>query len=262
MRHPTTPFRRQAMVDVLCTVVGSVGLGVTLVHFGKTSAWGSVAAIVSGLTLVSVAVVTMVRRNPLFSTLADRVTLSRAVLGGGCATIVMLAALDTAPHRSWWLVLLAAPAVLLDAVDGRVARHTGTASAQGSRLDMETDAALLLVLTVPLAFTIGPWVLAIGLMRYAFVVLSWFRPAWREPLDFSQFRRVVAAIQAVVLVVALVPVVPLTGACIILALSLALLLTSFLRDIITLERGTSSRGDREPTRVGRTCSSHADLSDG
>ena len=65
-----------------------------------------------------------------------------------------------------------------------------------------------------------------------------------------------------VLVVALVPVVPLTGACIILALSLALLLTSFLRDIITLERGTSSRGDREPTRVGRTCSSHADLSDG
>ena len=147
MRHPTTPFRRQAMVDVLCTVVGSVGLGVTLVHFGKTSAWGSVAAIASGLTLVSVAVVTMVRRNPLFSTLADRVTLSRAVLGGGCATIVMLAALDTAPHRSWWLVLLAAPAVLLDAVDGRVARHTGTASAQGSRLDMETDAALLLVLT-------------------------------------------------------------------------------------------------------------------
>lgn len=64
MRHPTTPFRRQAMVDVLCTVVGSVGLGVTLVHFGKTSAWGSVAAIASGLTLVSVAVVTMVRRNP------------------------------------------------------------------------------------------------------------------------------------------------------------------------------------------------------
>ena len=93
-------------------------------------------------------------------------------------------------------------------VDGWVARRTGTASVQGSRLDMETDAALMLVLCVPLAFTLGPWVLAIGVMRYAFVALSWWRPALRGHLEFSQFRRVVAAIQAVVLVVALVPLVP------------------------------------------------------
>lgn len=250
MRRSTARMRRQALVDALCALVGSVGLGIVLVQFGQASSWGSVAAVASGLTLVLVAVLIVVRRNPLFSTLADQVTLSRAVLGGGCTTIVVLAALGTAPHRSWWLVLLAAPAVLLDAVDGWVARRTGTASVQGSRLDMETDAALMLVLCVPLAFTLGPWVLAIGVMRYAFVALSWWRPALRGHLEFSQFRRVVAAIQAVVLVVALVPLVPEPAAQVVVALSLALLATSFARDIISLERGHGSSRGQAPSPAG------------
>lgn len=229
-------MRRQALTDAICTLGGSVGLGIVLVQFGQASSWGSIAAVASGLTLVCVAVMSLMRRKPLFSTPADRVTLSRAVLGGGCATIVVLALLGPVPHRSWWLVLLAVPAVLLDAVDGWVARRTGTVSIPGSRLDMETDAALMLVLSVPLAITFGPWVLAIGLMRYAFVAASWWRPALRAPLGFSQFRRVVAAIQAVVLAVALIPLVPGPVAAGVLTLSLLLLGTSFLRDIITLER--------------------------
>lgn len=236
MLRSRAQMRRQALLDVFCAMVGSLGLGLLLVQFGTASPWRSAAAAASGLTLVSVAVLVLVRRNPLFSTLADRITLSRAVLGGGCTTIVVMAAFGAAPHRSWWLVMLAGPAVLLDAVDGWVARRTGTASVQGSRLDMETDAALMVVLSVPLALTLGPWVLAIGLMRYAFVVLSWWRPALRGDLEFSQFRRVVAAIQAVVLVVALVPLVPEPLALVVVALSLGLLTTSFARDIITLER--------------------------
>lgn len=262
MRRSTALMRRQALVDALCAVVGSAGLGILLVQFGKASSWGSVAAVASGLILVSVAVLLIVRRDPLFSTVADRVTLSRAVLGGGCATIVVLATLGAAPHRSWWLVLLASPAVLLDAVDGWVARRTGTASIQGSRLDMETDAALMLVLCVPLAYTFGPWVLAIGLMRYAFVALSWWRPALQGQLEFSQFRRIVAAIQAVVLVVALVPVVPETPALIIVVLSLALLTSSFARDVITLERRNGPRADLSPTHVagfGASSAEEADL---
>ncbi|GAA5228868.1 CDP-alcohol phosphatidyltransferase family protein [Paeniglutamicibacter antarcticus] len=245
MHRSSDRTQRKALVDALCTVLGSVGLGIVVVQFGRAPGWEGLAAVTGGLALVSVAVLGIVRRRPLFSTPADRVTLGRAVLGGGCATIIVLAALGSLPHRSWWLVLLAAPAVLLDAVDGTVARRTGTATAQGARLDMETDAALMLALTVPLAFTLGPWVLAIGLMRYGFVALSWWRPALRAPLEFSQFRRITAAIQAVVLVIALVPVVPESLAASVLGLSLALLSASFLRDIIALER----RHDTLPARV-------------
>ncbi|EMR00134.1 CDP-alcohol phosphatidyltransferase family protein [Paeniglutamicibacter gangotriensis] len=240
MHRFTGRSRHQALTDVLCAIGGSVVLGAVLVHFGKVPWWEGLAAVAGGLALVSVSVLNIVRRDPMFSTAADRVTLSRAVLGGGCATLIVLAALGSDQHRSWWLVLLAGPAVLLDAVDGAVARRTGTASAQGSRLDMETDAALMLVLSVPLAFTLGPWVLAIGLMRYGFVALSWRRPALQAPLEFSRFRRIVAAIQSVVLVAALVPSVPVPLATATVAFSLALLVTSFARDVVTLERRQGS----------------------
>ncbi|EMR00142.1 CDP-alcohol phosphatidyltransferase [Paeniglutamicibacter gangotriensis Lz1y] len=243
MRQWTDWMKQAAFTDVLCTLVGSVTLGIVLVLARTAPAGESIAAVLGGLAMVSVCVLSIMRRKPLFSTVADRVTLTRGVLGGGCATIIMLAIMGPDPHRSWPLVFLAAPAVLLDAVDGAVARRTGTASIQGARLDMETDAALMLVLCVPLAFALGLWVMGIGLMRYGFVALSWCRPALRTQLEFSQFRRVVSAIQAVALVIALVPVVPELMSMVILILSLALLSTSFLRDIIVLERRQGSGSD-------------------
>ena len=67
-------------------------------------------------------------------------------------------------------------ALALDAVDGWVARRTGTVSALGARFDMEVDAFLILVLSGYVAPTLGGWVLAIGLMRYAFVAAGWVLP--------------------------------------------------------------------------------------
>ena len=49
------------------------------------------------------------------------------------------------------LVVLAAVALVLDGVDGQVARRTGTVSALGARFDMEVDAFLMLVLSVYVA---------------------------------------------------------------------------------------------------------------
>ena len=66
-------------------------------------------------------------------------------------------------------MVLASVALVTDAVDGRVARRTGTVSAFGARFDMETDAALLLVLSTYVARDLGLWVLAIGLARYVFL---------------------------------------------------------------------------------------------
>ena len=62
------------------------------------------------------------------------------------------------------------------------------------------------------------------------------RPALTGPPPFSQFRRVVAATQAVVLVIALLPVTPVALAQVALAISLALLTVSFGRDAAYLQR--------------------------
>ena len=230
---------RRALFDASGAVVGSIGVGITLLALNDSHNVTNLAAVVAGLTLVTVAALSVLRRRPSYSGPADRITLFRAVLAGGCATIVVLSLWGTVPTQSWWLVLLAAPAVLLDAVDGAVARRTGTSNKAGARLDMETDAMLLLVLSVPVALTVGWWALLIGLMRYLYVAASWFRPALRGELGFSSFRRVVAAIQGVVLVLVLIPVVPLAVATSLAAAALALLCLSFGRDILALERSAT-----------------------
>ena len=230
---------RRALFDASSAILGSIGVGIMLLASNDSHNVTNLAAVVAGVTLVTVAALSVLRRRPSYSGPADRVTLLRAVLAGGCATIVVLSLWGTVPTRSWWLVLLAAPAVLLAAVDGAVARRTGTASKAGARLDMETDAILLLVLSIPVALTVGWWALLIGMMRYLYVAASWVRPALQRDLEFSQFRRVVAAIQSVVLVVVLIPVLPLAVATPGAAAALALLCLSFGRDVVALERSAA-----------------------
>ncbi|WP_436502226.1 CDP-alcohol phosphatidyltransferase family protein [Actinokineospora sp. HUAS TT18] len=126
---------------------------------------------------------------------ADRVTLARGLLVGGVTALVVSGTGQTA-----LLVSLAGVALALDFVDGQVARRTGTASALGARFDMEVDAFLILVLSVHVALEFGPWVLAIGLMRYVFVAASWAMPWLTGPLLPSFARKAVAAAQGVLLV--------------------------------------------------------------
>jgi hypothetical protein len=97
------------------------------------------------------------------------------------------------------------------------------------------DAAILLVLSLAATRSRGWWVLGIGLMRYAFLAAGLARRSLREPLQFSQFRRVVAAAQGVSLAVGLTPSVPpeLATACV--GLALGLLTVSFGKDVVRLE---------------------------
>lgn len=230
---------RRAGFDAAWAVLGSAGVGLAVLIVAESRLVTSIAAAGTGLALVTVAAVSVVRRRPSQSGPADRVTLLRAVLIGGCASLVVLSIWGALPTRSWWLVLLAIPAVLLDAVDGAVARRTGTATTAGARLDMETDAIALLVLSIPVAMTVGWWALLIGLMRYLFVAASWVRPALLGKLGFSQFRRIVAGTQSVVLVIILLPVTPVALAVPATAVALALLAASFGRDALVLERSAA-----------------------
>jgi phosphatidylglycerophosphate synthase len=160
---------------------------------------------------------------------ADWVTMIRACLVG-CVTAL---ALDPDHHRSA-LVGIAIVALVLDAVDGQVARRTKTATPFGARFDMEVDAYLILVLSLYVAPSIGWWVLAIGAMRYVWVIFSRVRPWMRGSLPPRYWRKVVAAIQGIVLVTAASGLLPKPLVTIALLGALALLVESFGRDIVWL----------------------------
>ena len=98
---------------------------------------------------------------------ANRVTLGRATLVGGVTALVADSFQSSPPVTLF--VGLTAVALILDGVDGKVARRTGTSTALGARFDMEVDAFLILVLSVYVSMSLGPWVLLIGAMRYGFV---------------------------------------------------------------------------------------------
>lgn len=171
----------------------------------------------------------------LHLTPADRVTVLRAGLGVGCALLVALAFLGYLPERNWPLFLLAVLTALLDAVDGAVARRTGTVTQRGSRWDLEVDSAFILVLSLALV-PVVPMALGIGMMRYLFWLGGRMRPGWDRPLPFRQSRRIIAALQAVALVTALAPFVPEEVARGVVAAALVLLGFSFVRDVRFLER--------------------------
>ncbi len=147
---------------------------------------------------------------------------------------------------AWGLVALAAVAAALDAVDGVLARRSGLASAFGARFDMETDAAftLLLCALVWQAGQAGPWVLAAGLMRYAFVAAAAAWPWLGAPLLPSRRRQAVCVVQIASLVVCLAPVVPPAGAALLAAASLGLLSMSFAIDVHHLAQ--ARRLERRP----------------
>ncbi|MFJ9319456.1 CDP-alcohol phosphatidyltransferase family protein [Streptomyces globisporus] len=179
---------------------------------------------------------------------ANAVTLCRTTLIGGVAALVA-EDLAGAPHTAA-LAGLTSMALVLDAVDGRVARRTGTGSALGARFDMEADAFLILVLSVHVAASLGAWVLLIGAMRYVFVAAARMLPWLNGPLPRSTARKTVAALQGIVLLVAASGLVPpaVSGALVIGAL--AMLGWSFGRDVAGLQRARVRRSDRAGSLSG------------
>ncbi|MFF0593703.1 CDP-alcohol phosphatidyltransferase family protein [Streptomyces antibioticus] len=165
---------------------------------------------------------------------ANRVTLGRATLVGG-VTALVADSFESAPPVTL-LVGLTAVALLLDGVDGKVARRTGTSTALGARFDMEVDAFLILVLSVYVSMDLGPWVLLIGGMRYAFVAAARVAPWLNNPLPPSMARKTVAALQGICLLLAGADLLPHAGNLTVALLALGSLLWSFGRDVLWLWR--------------------------
>ncbi len=168
---------------------------------------------------------------------ANRVTLLRAAL---VLPVLALALQPVALGAGgyWWVIVLSTVAMVLDGVDGRVARRTGTETSFGARFDMELDAALILALSVLVwaSGKAGGWVLVVGLMRYGFVAGAWVVPALGRPLSESFRRKAVCVVQGVALLVALGPIIPSPMASLVCAAALAALTWSFAVDVRWLLR--------------------------
>jgi phosphatidylglycerophosphate synthase len=134
------------------------------------------------------------------------------------------------------LIGLTVVALVLDAVDGWLARRFRSESELGARFDMEVDAFLMLVLSAYDARYLGWWIIAIGLMRYAFVAVGWVLPWMRAQLPPRYWRKIVTAVAGIGLTLAATGWFPLAVDAIVLGVALLLLIESFGRDVIWLFR--------------------------
>jgi phosphatidylglycerophosphate synthase len=169
---------------------------------------------------------------------ANAVTTTRV---GLVALVGALIGVEAGVRALWLAVGLASVGAALDGVDGWLARRTGLASEFGARFDMETDALLILVLSVLVwqHGKAGAWVIACGLMRYGFVAAGRLLPWLAAPLRSTVRGKTVAVVQMIGLVVALAPIIPVPYSVLVAAITLAALAWSFAVDIAWLAKQES-----------------------
>jgi len=231
---PAAPSRGP-MTGLAVQLALLVALAVTL---GLTTA-GMLTGLGYGLALCGLLGAGLQRAGLARMGAANVVTFGRAILVGGVTALVVTS--FEQPVNVPVLVAIAGVALALDGVDGQVARRTGCTTALGARFDMEIDAFLILVLSVYAGDRFGWWTVAIGAFRYVFVAASWALPWLNAALPPRFSRKVVAALQGVVLALVtahLLPDVVATGA---LVVALTSLIWSFGRDIGWLYRASRVR---------------------
>ena len=136
------------------------------------------------------------------------------------------------------LVVLATILLLLDGVDGFLARKEQRVSSFGARLDIEVDSAFALVLVINIwaAGIAGPFILLLAAPRYLFMAFSQFLPWLRKPLPSRLSGKVVGVVHIISLIILNIPqlaswlVIP-----IVVVVSLGLI-WSFGKDVLMLWR--------------------------
>ena len=233
-----------AVVTAVVLLVVLASLATALQGFlglGNAFPVRAITAFALGSTLVTGLAVRLLRAGSFG--IANRVTLARGAL---VALLFGLVAEDAVPLT---VIVTATVVLVLDGVDGWLARRFDVVSSFGARLDMETDAVLLVVLTVLVwqYGKAGPWILLAGAMRYAFVAAGAVMPFLTRPLPPRRRRQAIFVTQAIVLLVCLLPFVvqPLSG---VLAFAgLALLTGSFAADVAYLTRHADRPIERRET---------------
>jgi phosphatidylglycerophosphate synthase len=250
----TRPAGKGAVPTIrLATILGLLATAALLGVVSATASLGVagwIAGLATGSAATALLVTARMRSDQPAIHPADWVTLTRALLIAGVAGLV--ADSFVRPLAVTALVTLSAVALVLDAVDGQVARRTGTATPLGARLDAEADAFLILLLSIVVSRDYGDWVLVIGAARYALLVAGWLIPWLAAPLPPRYWGKVVAAVQGIVLTVAASGVVDRRTGMIAVAVALLLLAESFGRNVIWLYRTGAGPRSRRALRVAIT----------
>jgi phosphatidylglycerophosphate synthase len=239
--RPTMRWASALVVLATAVLLGAISATAGLAVAG----W--ITGLVTGVAAAALITTARARSDQPWLHPADWVTLTRAVLIAGVTGLVADSFSRTVPLTA--LVALSIVALILDAVDGQVARRTGTATPLGGRLDGEADAWLILVLSVFVARGYGSWVLAIGAIRYAFLLAGWLIPWLADPLPPRFWRKTVAAVQGIVLTAAASGVLSHLVSVIAVAVALLLLAESFGRDVIWLYRAGAGPRSRRAVRI-------------
>lgn len=235
MREVTTAVPDRSLIS---SVVVSSGLLALLAGF---FAWlpglgiRFVAVSLGLFVVASLPLLILARRHLDTQTfgIANGVTLFRLAL---TAMLCALLLAPTHPVSLWLCIGIATTTLLLDGVDGRLARRFDTSSRFGARFDMEVDALLICVLAL-LAWHFeraGIWVLTAGLLRYIFVAAAVVVPWMRAELPESLRRKTVCILQSTLLLVCMGPIIKADFAPWIAACGVALLVWSFALDIAWL----------------------------
>ena len=172
VRHADKPADKVALPGIrLAALLGMLATAALLGVVSATAGLGAVGwitGLVTGSAAAALLVTARMRSDQPAILPADWITLTRMLLIAGVTGLV--ADSFRRPVSVTALVALSAVALALDAVDGQVARRTGTATPLGARIDGETDAFLILMLSIAVSQDYGGWVLAIGAARYMFLL--------------------------------------------------------------------------------------------
>ena len=241
--HKSGPPRLLLEAALELTILGLIGVAIAgLGLVPLTWRGATIAALCYAMVAVLVLAGLSLHAPHRHFGIANSITLSRAGFG------VLLLAL-AAEHAfgggqvlgtqfRWGLTAAAVLALLLDGVDGWVARRNNMTSGFGVRFDMEVDGLFLLGLALILAVggIVGPWVLLSGVTYYLFRLAGRLWPILTAPLFVSRRRKVVFGTQAALLIAALVPALAPWMSQLCCLAGIMLLLYSFGVDIAWLLR--------------------------
>lgn len=238
---PASPPR--LVLEAGLELVGLAAIGAAVATLGVLPlTWCGATIAALSFALVAILVLAGLGRHAPHRTFgaANAITLSRAAFDVALLAIAAEQALGSGAVLGsgfrWGLTIAAGAALVLDGVDGWIARRNNMTSPFGTRFDMEADALFLLGLTLVLIAggIVGPWVLASGITYYIFRVAGRLWPVLAGSLFRSRRRKVIFGAQAILLITAISPLLPPWLAQLSCLTGTTLLLYSFAVDIVWL----------------------------